>query len=636
MTSLPGDDKQRVLDATDIVRLIGEHVALRAKGREYVGLCPFHDDHSPSMCVVPAKQIYKCFSCGAGGDAITFVREYHKMGFREALEYLADRGGIKLTPWRPGPRAGFSDTGSADIAADTGTSVRATMLAANLTARDFFRAVLAHPEHGKVARDTIERRGISPEMVQQFELGASPNRWDGLCETITRKGLSIQTFASAGLVRARDEGSGRGAGHFDFFRNRLMFPIHDQIGRVVAFGARRLNDEDEPKYINSSESSVFNKSATLYGLHQAAQEIRRSKLAIVTEGYMDTIACHQAGVRNAVATLGTALTRDGARVLRRLCDTVVLLFDGDEAGQKAADRALEVFFAEPIDVRIAVMSSLKASTGAKDPDELLKQEGGLERFQGMIESAVGALDYRFARLRTRMDGLGLSARSRLIEDELARLADIGLESVTPIRRQLVMKQIAQLLGVDERTVVQAMPKARRSTSLPSSSPAPMPRVLPGDPRQHLLGCVLLDPSLVLSLEAGTEWVLAPESFDDPLVRVVAQALAQVVASGGTPDLRSVLASLADARAQAIAVALEDEVSRITDHDTTRVHEHWRDRLAEVLREAAWREASSSPPVADEDSWAPPDDADWSRLARLRELHQKVGAKRGSVPRPPSG
>lgn len=640
MIPTPGDDKQRVLDATDIVRLIGEHVTLRAKGREYVGLCPFHDDHKPSMCVVPAKQIYKCFSCGAGGDAITFVREYHKMGFREALEFLADRGGIKLTPWRPrtGGVAGEAGEAFSDDSAG-GSGGRPGLLNANLSARDFFLAILAHPEHGRSAREVIERRGIAKEMVEQFELGAAPNRWDGLISTIAHKKQPAAPFLAAGLIKARDEGQGT----FDFFRNRLIFPIHDQIGRVVAFGARRLNDEDEPKYLNSAESPVFNKSATLYGLHQAAQEIRRTRVAIVTEGYMDTIACHQAGVKNAVATLGTALTRDGARVLRRLCDTVVLLFDGDEAGQKAADRALEVFFAEPIDVRIAVMSSLKATTGAKDPDELLKQEGGREKFEQLINGAVGAIDYRFSRLRNKIEGLGISARSRVIEEELGRLVDMGLDNVSPIRKQLIIKQVAQLMGVDESTIVTAMPRRRRAFAAPGAVPseAAEPGSQPSrarGAREHLLGCILLDPSLLLAIEAETEWVIAPEAFETPVVRQIAEVVSRLGAQGAAPDLRTVLASMVDVTAQAEAVALENEVSRLTDDKTERVHAHWRDRLQEVLREQAWRQerTESAPAPPDEDGWAPDDAPDWSRLARLRELNAKVGTNRASVPKPLNG
>jgi DNA primase len=362
------DDRQRVLDATDVVQLIGEHVALKARGREFIALCPFHDDHKPSMYVVPAKQIYHCFSCGAGGNALTFVMEYHKMAFREALEHLAQRAGVELTPWKPGAAAGAA-AGSQEQRG--GGAPRQEVLAANRAAADFFERMLAREDLGRAAREVIARRGISPEMVESFRLGAAPEMWDGLQRTISHKNAPAGPFLAAGLLKQRNEG-----GLYDAFRNRLMFPIQDQTGAVVAFGARRINEEDEPKYLNSPDSVVFNKSATLYGLHQAARTIQRTRTAIVTEGYMDVIACHQAGVTNAVAALGTAMTRENAKILRRLCDTVVLLFDGDEAGQRAADRAVEVFFAEPVDVRIAV---LPPDAGAKDPDELLKQEGGRER-----------------------------------------------------------------------------------------------------------------------------------------------------------------------------------------------------------------------------------------------------------------
>lgn len=655
MIPAQGDDRQRVLDATDIVRLIGEHVTLRAKGREYVGLCPFHDDHKPSMSVVPVKQIYHCFSCGAGGNAITFVREFHKMGFREALEHLADRAGIKLTPWRPRVIGASDDHQGAAGEAEAAGS-RAGILGANLTARDFFRALLANPEHGRAAREVIARRGISAEMVERFELGAAADRWDGLSETIARKGLQQSLFLGAGLLRARESGPGC----YDFFRNRLVFPIHDQIGRVIAFGARRLNDEDEPKYINSSESMVFNKSATLYGLHQAAQEIRRTRLAIVTEGYMDTIACHQAGVRNAIATLGTALTRDGARVLRRLCETVVLLFDGDEAGQKAADRALEVFFAEPIDVKIAVMSSLKATTGAKDPDELLKQEGGVEKFNALIGGAVSAIDYRFGRLRARLEGLGVSARSRVIEEELSRLVELGLDDVNPIKRQMIIKQVAALLGVDEATVVSALPAKRRARTFTppggapetgagedgvggDGSPADSPgvRAPSAGARAHLLGCVMLDPSLLMALEPGTEWVVEPAGFEGATVQV-AEAIARLRSTGAAPDLTGVLAVLTDVRAQGEAIRLEAAVASLTDEKGERVHAHWRDRLGEVLRDDAWRQvraaaaAAPEPVVVDEDSWAPEIEPEWAGLEKLRKLHKSVGANRASLPKPLSG
>ncbi len=635
------DDKQRVLDATDLVRLIGDHIALRAKGREYVGLCPFHDDHSPSMFVVPHKQIYHCFSCGAGGNALSFVMNFHKMAFREALEYLAQRGGVKLTPWRPAGRSGAEASGDAE---ETAGNERCELLSANLTAFDFYRAILRHPEHGRAARDVIERRAISPEMVEQFGLGAAPEKWDGLALTIAHKQLPVGPFVNGGLLKAREGGSGL----YDALRNRLVFPIHDQIGRVIGYGGRRLNDEDEPKYINSPESAVFDKSTTLYGLHQAAQEIRRTRLAIVTEGYMDTIACHQAGVKNAVATLGTALTPGNARVLRRLCDTVVLLFDGDEAGRRAADRAVEVFFAVPIDLKIAMLAG---ATDAKDPDELLKREGGAAVLQQIIQRAADPMTVLFRRVRASLEGQGLSAQTRLVDEFLARLVDLGLKPVDgEMRYQLIVKRLASITGVAWEAIAdnisrRAAQRRARATGPAGSGPAAeTARPTLGTP-EHLLACVLCEPSLLLSLDEGAAWLADRCAESSPLSGTVAAAAARVLQDGGTPGLREVLVALEDPASQRLATGLAAEVERLTEAKPDRVAAHWRDRLASLRRELS-EPRHAAPPAesgegggeggAGEDGWSVNDEPEWATLERLRSLRRRLGDDPAAVPRPLTG
>ncbi|MBC7772194.1 MAG: DNA primase [Pyrinomonadaceae bacterium] len=613
------DDRQRVLDATDLVRLVGEHVTLKAKGREYLGLCPFHDDHKPSMYVIPSKQIYHCFSCGAGGNAFTFVMAFHKMGFRDAIEYLAERGNVTLTPWTP-QRGGVAGVG--EMAGEDSTTVpRSALLRANLAARDFFRALLNHGEHGKGAREMIASRGISPEMVEAFELGAAADRWDGLFQTFQKKGMDASPLLQLGLLKSRESGSGV----YDAFRNRLIFPIHDQIGRVIGFGGRRLREKnpdgtnsEEAKYLNSAESMVFNKSTTLYGMHQAAQEIRRSRTTIVTEGYMDTIACHQAGIRNAVAALGTALTPANARILRRLCETVVLLFDGDEAGQKATDRAMEALFAEPIDVKIAVMPK---AYGAKDPDELLKQPGGVEKFNTMIASATDAMEYRFGRLRQRLSGMGLAAQTRAIEEDLAKLVDLGLPNVEPIRQRLIVKRIASLLRIDEETVLRSIPKRRKPMAAATGtntgagdgqSPSAWPLAAPNVPRsitEHLIGCVLCDGSLLLSLQGEDRTLLSPDSMEEGVAQRIAVVIAEITARGGSPDLRSVLLELTDSQAVSCATAWQREIERLTQQSSEVLHQHWRERVSAAgreVRERALHRMLNTPaeaPIISEDDWS---------------------------------
>lgn len=576
-------DRERVREAADIVRVVGEAVALKPKGREFVGLCPFHDDHKPSMNVVPSKQIFHCFVCQAGGDVFDFVMRFYKMDFREALEFLAEKFSIDLAPRRA----------TADPAgAEPGPS-RSDLIRACQTASDFYRAVLRHPDHGAVARAIIQRRGISPEMQDAFHLGAAPARWDGLLMTLRSKSLPEAAFHEAGLLRRRDEG-----GAYDYFRNRLIFPIHDLSGRPIAFGARKIDEADEPKYLNSPDTRLFRKSSTLYGLFQASRSIQRDRTALITEGYTDTIACHQAGFTSAVATLGTALTREHAALLRRICDAVILLFDGDEAGQRAADRAAEVFFAEPLDVRIV---TLNTHTDAKDPDELLKREGGPALFRKALDAATDLLDFRFARLRARLQGAGLSALSRAIEEEVDKLVTLGLAEVAPLRKRLITKRLAQLAGVDEATITRIIPAGRGPASPrpgAHAEPKPSAPAAPLTAAEHLLGCVLCDGSLWFALDEPRRDFLSPGAYRSPLHVAVAQAVDAVARSGSQPGLDAVLSRLrdSDAHDQVIhaAVALERHIDTITDQ-SSRLPDHWRSCLAAAERDARAGQAGPSQP-----------------------------------------
>lgn len=605
------DDRDRVRAATDIVRLVGEHVALKPKGREYVGLCPFHDDHRPSMNVVPSKQIFHCFVCGAGGDAFSFVQRYFKMEFREALEFLAERGGVKLTPRRAQPPS-----------TDSPRSSRAEIVQASAFAAEFFRAILRHPEHGQAARDVIARRAISPEMVQQFGLGASPARWDGLLLTVQNKSLDIRPFTDSGLFKRRDSGDGV----YDSFRNRLMFPIQDAAGRVIAFGARKIDEADEPKYLNSSEHAAFNKSATLYALPQAQRTIQSSRVAIITEGYTDAIACHQAGFTNAVATLGTALTREHAAVLRRLCDTVVLLFDGDMAGQKAAERAVEVFFAETLDVKIALMSR---QTDAKDPDELLKREGGADVFRRVIDGAIDLLDFRFRTLRERTKSAGPAALTRAITEEIKRLVELGLADQTPIRRKLIVRQLATIAGVDEATILAEIP-AGRGGRRPAFEPRPNVEPKPGaasvdrSAAAHVLACVLAEGGLWHALSEPEQRKLVEGPWSSAALADVAQAVSSVAAQGRDPGLDSVLSVGESPEFQQAAVALSQAIEQQSESDPDRLKTYF-----EQCRKRMAIETGQSEPAPNATG---KEDA-MSKLARLQQQHRELGPDRRVMPRP---
>ncbi|MEM9021468.1 MAG: DNA primase [Planctomycetota bacterium] len=477
MTFQGNDDKERVQGATDLVRLVGEHVQLRPKGREVVGLCPFHDDKTPSMYVSSSKQIYKCFSCGAGGDCFSFVMDYHKMDFREALKYLADRAGIELTPFKAGRDGAQGGGGGAG-----GASPRKRLLAANEQALEFFVQQL-HSPTGRTAQQYIEQRRISDEMVEAFQLGYAPDAWSALADAAAARGLDLVDMDQAGLILQRNGGAYR-----DKFLHRLIFPICDDLGRPIAFGGRELPGQQvtkpkdpgytNAKYLNTAETPLFNKSATLYGLHLAKKPIIDAKTAVIVEGYTDVIACHQHGAKNVVAALGTAFTTQHASKLRRFCDKVVLIFDGDTAGQKAADRAVEVLLTGEIDVAIAILP------GGQDPDELLATEGGLQRWNGLVGAAEDALSYLLNRMRQALADAGgtITGKQNVATQFLSRLARHGVGHLPAIRRALILDQLANLLHLSPSQVMDELRRLEPRDR--PASPPPPPSEPPGQPENQ--------------------------------------------------------------------------------------------------------------------------------------------------------
>lgn len=602
------DDLQRVRDASDIVRVVGEHVELRARGREYLGLCPFHDDKKPSMNVVPAKQIFHCFSCGAGGDVFTFVQDYHKMTFREALKYLAERAGIKLES-RGRRRSASDDAQSVD---------KSVLMEANELADKFFRSILRHPEHGRQAREVIARRGITQEMVDAFGLGAAPDRWDGLVLFLTEKERDLGPFLSAGLLKSSDQGKGP----YDAQRNRLIFPIRDQIGRTIAFGGRRINDEDEPKYINSAESAAFDKSATLFGLDLASRSIQKEGIAVIAEGYTDVIACHQAGLTNAVATLGTALTPKHANLLRRLCHTVVLLFDGDEAGQKAADRAVEVFLTLPIDAKIATLAGY---TDAKDPDELLKREGGLGVLRSAIAGATELLEYRITRLRARLASAGSAQTERAIRDELRTLGGLGLASADKVRWQFVVRRLSELTGLTPETIAELLregaQRGQRGPTLDEAGEAD--QAAPKSARHasltaEILGCLLALPERWITLGEAREQLRA--ACAGTRHEALFAAMDNQARATGTTELRGVVDVLRQRdQDHRSAVQLEQDLTRRLGESREQIAETLDICLHHLAQHVSEVETKPVSSIAD-------------RLARVQAMKERSGPDPRLLPR----
>ncbi len=623
------DAKRQVLEATDIVRMIGEHVALRPRGKEFIGLCPFHDDKNPSMYVSPVKQIYKCFSCGAGGDVFSFTMDYHKMSFPEAMKHLADRAGIQL-PDRP------SGGGAASGGGGSTSDDKQRIAAANANALQFFRTLLGHEEYGKIARDYLASRSISDQMIETFAIGYAPDRWDGLAQTIDSRKWDRRGFEMAGLITNRPTGDGC----YDRFRHRLIFPILDGTGRPIAFGGRVLagntrDDASDAKYLNSPETPVFNKSATLYGLHAAKQPIIRSHTAVIVEGYTDVIACHQAGVCNVVATLGTALTRQHAQALRHFCDRVVLVFDADEAGQKAADRALEVFFGERMDVSIVVLPE------GLDPADLLSRDEGVDQWNDAIANAADAMAFHFARVRHAAEQVDtLAGKQRIYEDYIRRIAQLGASQLAPERRGMVIHQIAGLMHLDAATVDEMLRKAapRRAYTATQTEQSTEQAPTPTD-RIHaerlIVGCVLAQPNLFHeTMPDGRSFdeAIVPSDLEHEDLRNVYQVVHDHLAESEMMTIADIRMKLEDDALVRLASDLQLEAERLTEQSS--------DRLAATL--AAAYKALSQLQQDKEYEWnkmklreeQPVDEDDITVLARRLDLARQHAQTHPSAKRTP--
>ena len=375
---LDQDIKEQIRQATDIVDLVGGYLPLRRQGRIYVGICPWHDDSRPSLQVNPERQSWKCWVCDVGGDVFNFVMQHERIGFREALEMLADRAGIQLRPAsRPETPPGSPH--------DKKTLYSAMQWAA----QQFHQCLLLAPE-AEAARRYVEERGLTPESVQRFGLGFSPEGWQWLLDRARAKGFSVQVLEAVGLC-AKSPNSGR---YYDRFRGRLMFPIRDVQGRTIAFGGRILpgaSGDNPAKYINSPETKLFSKSDNLYALDLARERVTKLREIVVVEGYTDVMMAHQVGVDHVVAVLGTALGPRHIQVLRRFAHRVILVLEGDEAGQRRTNEILELFVAAQIDLRILTLPE------EFDPCEFLLERGQLlQAFMNVFLNVAACLAFTFA------------------------------------------------------------------------------------------------------------------------------------------------------------------------------------------------------------------------------------------------
>ena len=575
MPRQPDYNLAAIKQAHPIVPLVGSYLTLHRTGNKFKALCPFHDDHNPSLELNSERQSFKCWSCGAGGDVISFVMDYERVDFIEAVRMLAERAGIA-------PEKEHGKT-----AAPSGPS-KSDLLAACAWAKTAFASALADsPE----TLAYVQLRGISPESVKRFHLGFAPDSRDWLTMRARKAGIGLDVLEKAGLIGRKEETSIT----FDKFRGRLIFPIHDMQGRPIAFGGRILPEsekrqsdqgKDVAKYLNSPETPLFQKRSILYASNLARPAARSAKFVAVMEGYTDVIAAHQAGIENTVGVLGTALGDDHIKVLHGLADRVVLIFDDDEAGQKAAERSLELFLSNEVDVRVLTLS------GGLDPAEFIAQHGA-ETFRAMLERAGDPLDFIIERASGRFDVHSPEGARQAAQRVLSILAKVPSQSQGGLDLKVAkaLDTLSRRLGVPVndlkkqlkhdinatarvRNRVAAEPSAREPVSEPEAAPIRLADLDLLD--REVARIALNDPDAVAIL---ARHVASDELRDAPL-RAILQACYDLLAEGDRPEFTGVSPRLTDRERGLAAGLLLPEDPLALNQGTAPAP--WLDRLAGIL------------------------------------------------------
>ncbi len=547
------DAKEQVRAASDIVDVVGTYLNLRRQGRQYVALCPWHDDSRPSFQVNPQRQSWRCWVCGIGGDVFSFVMRRESMEFREALELLAERANIALPSLGPVAPAGSPD--------DKKTQYNALVWAERL-----FHELLLKDPIADDARRYLHDRGITQEAIQRFHLGFSPDDWQWLCNRSSRSDYSHAVLEKVGLI-----GKSQSGNNYDRFRGRVIFPIRDAQSRPIAFGGRilpQLADEKSAKYVNSPETRLFSKSENVYALDLARDAISPSGKVIVVEGYTDVIALHQAGVKNVVAVLGTALGERHIQLLRRYADTVYLVLDGDEAGQKRTSEVLELFVAQQVDLRIATLPE------NLDPCDFVQQHGP-EAFQAQMAQAVDALEHK---IRIATVGIDLTndlhgANDALEEvlNTLAKMPKLTADTASEVRlrEHQFLARVARQFQVDEaelRTRLAALRKAstakqrREPSETSTSSTEKTFRIGDLDNWDRmLLELLLAHPDLV-------QWGLdeiGPDELISEGAREIYQTIIRQVENHEECDFTTLLSSIDNESLRFLLIELDESAAQKT-------------------------------------------------------------------------
>ncbi|MEW6061024.1 MAG: DNA primase [Bacteroidota bacterium] len=518
---IPQETIDQIRNSTDIVEYIGSFVRLKKRGKDYVGLCPFHNEKTPSFTVSATKQLFYCFGCHRGGDVVKFVMEYDKASYIEALETLAERAGIAIT--------------RTEEAYESASETEKLYNAMSFAARFFYTNLTKTPE-GEFAMEYFRNRGFTNQTITTFGLGYSLRGWDALIAKAEEEKISPDVLEKVGLVRRRDDHT-----LYDVFRGRAMFPIFNTTGRVIAFGARKLYDDDTlGKYINSSETPIYHKSKVLYGLSQAKETIRQRDFVVVVEGYADLISVFQAGTKNIVASSGTALTKEQVQLISRYTKNITLVYDADSAGANAMLRGVDLILEGGLDVRIAQLPE------GEDPDSFVQKQGG-DAFEELLKKAVTFIDFKANEYRRAGKFETPEGRTEVVRALVQSIAKIP----DHLKRAFFIKDVAERYDLYESTLYNELEKLTRKvpekfvatvrTEIEqeprSESPASVPDELPIE-ETELLSVVFEDPKEMVPFIFRD---ITPNDFSHPAARVIAGAVLEYFTEHQTVDVHQLLA-----------------------------------------------------------------------------------------------
>ena len=514
-TGLLSDEKvSEIRDRSSILEVVSDYVTLKKTGRNHKGLCPFHSEKTPSFMVNEEKQIFHCFGCGEGGDVFTFLMKAGHFSFPQAVEELAKRYGVKL------PTRELSASQKKEMAK------REILFEINRIASEYFRDLLTKRREGEEGRRYLSQRGVSEEVVAEYGLGYATDRWDGLVEHLREKKASLDLAHELGLIFPKKR-----EGWYDAFRGRVLLPIFDLHQRVVGFGGRIIK-EGQPKYLNSPESSIYHKGEVLYGLQVAKRDATEKDCVIVVEGYFDLLTLHQYGWRHSVATLGTALTPQHVRTLKRYTRNVIALFDADQAGVQAALRSLPLFLEEEVAGKTVILPK------GEDPDGFLRK-GNLEDFTKRVAHAVPLIDFFFERLMKTYDVKSVDGKVRIAKEGIALLGKIP----DRIRRDFYTRALAERLDVKESFLYEMLPSSPKGMSKRGEdSKESLPERAFPKSEEMVIRLMVHRPDVIPIF--SKEGIL--KEFESPVLRKIAEALEDLYQRKGRLDLAEAVAGFEEA------------------------------------------------------------------------------------------